>query len=1008
MSYSLRPVIVAISILSAYASVSLAVEYPGPEPGEARAAIRSNAMSLENNALGVQWSLEDGRLGRNGVEDKQSKVKTPRGGELFILILSDGRTILASELTVVGEPLVESFAADMESTRAGDRIAGKRIDAKLTDKDNTLSVGWQAELRDGANYVRETIAIEPQGEDLPLKEIVTLFMPSSGARRVGAVLGSPVVSGNLFFACESPVADNQGDKGQVRCRLTERRRAAAGESFACRSVIGVAPPGQMRRAFLRYVERQRPRPYRPFLHYNCFYDISAGGRKFDEIESLAAIHEYGRALVEKRGVEFDAAVFDDGWDDNRTLWDFHAGFPRGFTPLRDAAAKYNFALGAWLSPWGGYGKPKNQRLLYGRKQGYETNAGGFFLGGPKYYARFRRVCLDMMEKYGVRYFKFDGMGVGIIQPHEQYRTPTRAQLDDTEAMLRLLDDLRRARPDVYLSVTTGTWPSPFWLWHGDSIWRNGNDMDYIGEGTMRQRWINYRDAVTRELVAERAPLYPLNSLMTQGITCARRSNASRMTNELKDFKDEMRMFFASGTQLQELYITPQMMTDVMWDNLAETAKWSRANADVLVDTHLIGGDPDKGEVYGYASWSPRKGVVALRNPSGKPAAYALDLAKALELPPDAPREYSLKSPWKEDAGRAAILVSADRPRQFNLQPFQALVFDVFPGAERAEADARPALPWWIVRPNQVAAKIEHWAEKYPDRVSLQAEKTYEGNTAYAVTIADKKSGADKLKILFSQPHAHEPAATAGMMDFISQVLDGKGLDGRPTKLPRDELLGRFVLTFIPQGNPDGAGRSPEEFWDGKKHPVNEFLFFAFGREQNGRRFQRVSRWTLAEQQPALIGIVYEQINYREFVEPNRDADSTYFKLVRRILAERDYDLMVDLHQTEFRGSKYNALAVLPYSQKSLPEPIRAANLRVGRAMIDAWRGMGAVPVPEPTPLNYGEEQLQYFRRCWSDIYNRTPCAIVEAQNNNVRTPPRKQLEIVEASLIASIEAMLSR
>ena len=704
---NILPVLIFALILSA--TVCAAVEYPGPAPGAAKAAIEADVLRLENNVLAVEWTLADGLMHPGGVEDKQAKVKTPGGGELFQLVTADGKTIPASALTLTGAPRVEDLAADPGVIRVGDHFRGKRIVAVLADKDGALRVRWQAVLRDGANYVRQQIVVEPQKEKkgdksnlgaapggpsriirpVPfiLKEIISLDIPAPGAVRIGRVLGSPVVAGNLFFACESPVADNQGIKGRVRCRLTVCRsvqqpsppaplpKGEGSMTTSCWSVVGVAPPGQMRRAFLCYVERERARPYKPFLHYNSFYDISSGGRKFDENESLAAIREFGRALVQDRGVKLDAFVFDDGWDDNRTLWQFHPGFPHGFTPLRDAAAKYHAALGAWLSPWGGYGEPKNQRLRYGRRQGFEVNANGFFLGGPKYYARFRQVCLDMMAKYGVRYFKFDGMGVGVVLPNEEYRTPTPAQLEDIEAMLRLTADLRRAQPDVYLSITTGTWPSPYWLWHGDSIWRNGRDMDFIGEGTMRQRWLNYRDAVVRQMVARAGPLYPLNSLMTQGITYARRGNATRMTNELKDLKDEFRIFFASGTQLQELYVTPQMMTPEMWDALAEAAKWSRANADVLVDTHIIGGSVVKGRVYGYASWSPRKGIVALRNPSGRAASFVLDLQDAWELPPAAPREYLLKSPWKEDSVWGPKRVSADRGLRIELQPFEVLVLE---------------------------------------------------------------------------------------------------------------------------------------------------------------------------------------------------------------------------------------------------------------------------------------------------------------------------------------------
>ncbi len=116
------------------------------------------------------------------------------------------------------------------------------------------------------------------------------------------------------------------------------------------------------------------------------------------------------------------------------------------------------------------------------------------------------------------------------------------------------------RPDVYLSLTTGTWPSPFWLWYGDSVWRNGNDSDFCGEGSMRQQWINYRDVATQQFVVRRGPLFPLNALMNQGIMYARLGTAARAGNDVKDVVDEFRMFFGDGTQLQELYMTPQMMT----------------------------------------------------------------------------------------------------------------------------------------------------------------------------------------------------------------------------------------------------------------------------------------------------------------------------------------------------------------------------------------------------------------------------------------------------------------
>jgi hypothetical protein len=180
-----------------------------------------------------------------------------------------------------------------------------------------------------------------------------------------------------------------------------RRNAAlgVGETFAQSSVMGVVPVGQRRRGFLHYLERERAHPYRSFLHYNTWYDLGYFDQ-YTESGALGVIQSFGAELHTKRGVPIRSFLMDDGWDDPATLWGFHSGFGNGFVPLKDVAAPFGGAPGVWLSPWGGYGTPQQQRLAYGSQQGYETNASGFVLSAPKYYARFLQICLDMIRTQG--------------------------------------------------------------------------------------------------------------------------------------------------------------------------------------------------------------------------------------------------------------------------------------------------------------------------------------------------------------------------------------------------------------------------------------------------------------------------------------------------------------------------------------------------------------------------------------------------------------------------------
>ncbi|HET6168915.1 MAG TPA: enterotoxin, partial [Terracidiphilus sp.] len=84
------------------------------------------------------------------------------------------------------------------------------------------------------------------------------------------------------------------------------------------------------------------------------------------------------------------------------------------------------------------------------------------------------------------------------------------------------------------------------------------------------------------------------------------------------------------------------------------------------------------EVYGWASWTPKKAILVLRNPSDKPQAFRITLQDALELPMGAATSYTGRSPWKSDAGRPALALNARVPHTIHLEPFEVLTLDLTP------------------------------------------------------------------------------------------------------------------------------------------------------------------------------------------------------------------------------------------------------------------------------------------------------------------------------------------
>ena len=622
---------------------------------------------LENRNVIWQWDLSSGRLA-SIFNDKASGISFTNHSECFQLVLGDDKTIKASDFKLAGAPRTEKLPAEPSSPMVARHFAGEQMVLEFSDDRDHLAATWKAILREGSTYVREELTLHATDQNVLVKEIVLFDEKIPGAKTVGTVDGSPVVAGIFFFGYEHPMSRNTvSADSMVHCSFLRNAVLQAGETLTQSWVIGAVPAGQLRRGFLAYVERERVHPYRPFLHYNSWFDIAWDKQKFNEAQSLDAIDQFGRELVQKRKVQMDSFLFDDGWDDDKSLWKFHSGFPNGFTPLKTEAAKFHSGIGVWISPFGGYDVAKTQRLKYASQFGYETNDSGFSLAGPKYYERFHDICLEMVQKYGVNQFKFDGLAAGA-KANENGLTR------DGDAMLRLVEDLRAAKPDIYINQTTGTWPSPFWLLYVDSTWRGGADHDFQGQGSWCQRWMTYRDAQTHDNVVIKAPLYPLNSLMLHGIIYAK--NASHLTNMSDaDFAGQAREFFGNGTQLQEMYITPALLDKQNWDDLAEAAKWSRRNADVLVDTHWIGGDPGKGEVYGWASWSPRKAILVLRNPTDQPVNFTADAASLFELPAGAPGKIVMRSPWKKDRQEPAVTLESGSPATLALKPFEVLVLE---------------------------------------------------------------------------------------------------------------------------------------------------------------------------------------------------------------------------------------------------------------------------------------------------------------------------------------------
>lgn len=612
--------------------------YPGNRPLQAKALVEHGDYILENNLLKFEIGQKNKSLTHFTFLNKETGDEMLfEPAQLFRMETTGSETFTGSSFYLNDKIEIHKIKGEKTAIKYADRFDGWELVVNLHARHRNFQLQWIIQLRDNANYVHQDFVFSAK-DSLNIKKIALLrFKLNKHVQVCGQVDGSPIIDKNMFFVLEHPMSQIHTMQSYIECFLTPYSHLGTGKRFTYSTAFGVHPPNQLRRGFLYYIERERAAPYHQFLHYNSWFDISWADKKLNEEECLDRIKTYADSLIVKRHVPMDGFLFDDGWDDNHSLWEFNKGFPNGFTPLKKLAADYKASLGVWISPWGGYDEAKAQRLKYGKLQHppFETNADGFSLSGPHYYKRFFTVAKDFVTKYGVAIFKFDGIGSltganGITKGIESGDDPGFQK--DFSALLKLIGSLRQIEPDLFFSLTIGTWPSPSWLKYADVIWRSGYDNGQIGQGNERQRWLNFRDANIYNNIVQRAPLYPLNALMNHGICIAQNGLPGKYEKDDKNIADEIWSFFGTGTSLQEMYINPHLLNTADWDCLAKAVQWSRLNKAELKDVHWVGGSPAKGEVYGYCGWQPGRGVLSLRNPSDKAQSISLTTKQIFELP----------------------------------------------------------------------------------------------------------------------------------------------------------------------------------------------------------------------------------------------------------------------------------------------------------------------------------------------------------------------------------------
>lgn len=571
--------------------------------------------------------------------------------DVFEILLFDGTRLTVDAYQASGDP--KNLEKDGTQTF---RILYRRQAATNPAAPESVTVTYQ--LGSGP-YLHKTILLDMDRDDKVDRLQVLRFSTPQKATRGGE--GQPVFIGNWFFGMDYPgfysrhsdrfeepdfnyrwhyTIDLEGGDIELAPRdglvtlfhfpgYAKQQPDGSFGIMSKRAVIGISrrPGEEAELALMDYIAETR-KPPRSNLQFNNWYSPEAKAITVDSF-----VNRIGRTIVEKlkqHGAHLDNMVPDNGWQRKKGFdYIYQPAVDENHDPLPQVSAALH-AIGTRLGIWialDGTNNDVRRGLELGYREAYENyhrherwmqGKSYFDITQPKYQADLKKALHYLIVEAGVDYIKHD-FNHNFTAHHLSERHAREACLDIT---LDLLAYERSLNPEIFQNYTNGSWFSPFWLQHVDTLWMMSGDSGGNGaspalsllEGATAYRDAWFYQSFNNPERCVRPAAMPIANFMTHGILYSTKKKYTDGNDTLRDWSDYCVMYFARGTTLKELYVTPDLLDDDHWMVLGRAAAWAQHNQDRLINTVFVGGDCSQGQAYGYVSWVQDRAVLTVRNP----------------------------------------------------------------------------------------------------------------------------------------------------------------------------------------------------------------------------------------------------------------------------------------------------------------------------------------------------------------------------------------------------------
>lgn len=514
-----------------------------------------------------------------------------------------------------------------------------------------------------------------------------------------AILGQPFYADGMFFGCEFPATDTQivtedGHKvgrpryytGKTMDRLAVDGQATRAEDGSIhyntwQTVAGAArgtDMGVVQADFFDYIDDiSVPSEFR--IQYNSWFDNM---KTITDEKILKSYIEVDRELNNTEVRPLDSWVVDDGWQDSAAnaqgVWAFNEKFPNGFGPSSQLTHDFGSDFGVWIGPRGGYGGGVGTMAQSLVSQEKGSIAGGSIdVADRTYLEEYAKTVCDYQNRFHVNYWKWDGFADDA--QYEQYQKdknsrdgepgrstngPTTGHMiggknrmyhvsDMWEAWIDLFEKVRANGEknhidDLWISATTYTHPSPWFLQWVNSVWMQCNP-DQAGAGksandkseSQMDRQLNARDAFYWDFIKNHQFQFPLKHLYNHDPVYGREGTGmTANTATAEQFQNYLYTMAGRGTAFWELYYSDSIFDNEKYEVNGEFLEWVEENSPFLENAKMFGSSPasqvtlttqnstyippieiysgnsDFG-TYGYAGFNGDQGILTVRNADWK-------------------------------------------------------------------------------------------------------------------------------------------------------------------------------------------------------------------------------------------------------------------------------------------------------------------------------------------------------------------------------------------------------